>query len=392
MRLAPGFLVGGAFLLLSGSAGPCRAETVVRLDGRISTEEGWGRAVWFGDRDGPVRLGAVLSAEALFLSLDVAGDARRDARVEVRLGSGPAVTVWPRTPAVGGAAGAESAWRDVLEARVPWDLLGTVGPSNLRVRLEMHGRSWRYPRSGAIQVEPAGAPGFRLWGFWSDPEGDVRMPAVPPASTPMASSTTPSAGGLSEPIASQEAEPSTRPSRWDLVSCQLLGSSRGEVRLKLKFAQPPDGSTAPVVQVYWDTKPGGRGDCLRGVPAGLAGSSSWEVAVDVEGNGARLYSGGDTRDVPGAARWNVAGDEMEIALPRGTLPVRPRGMLVIVLDAPALARGDPDAVSDILDPAGAIQAELPMPENPPLHGDVSMSRPRGASPATARLAALPVPK
>lgn len=384
MRLAPGFLVGGVFLLLSGSAGPCRAETVVRLDGRISTEEGWGRATWFGDRDGPVRLGAVLSAEALFLSLDVAGDARREARVEVRLGSGPAVTVWPRPAAVRGAAGAESAWRDVLEARVPWEMLGSVGPANLSVRLEMRGRSWLYPRSGTIQVEPAGAPGFHLWGFWSDPEGDVRMPAPPPASTPIASPTTYSAGGPAESAAPQEMEPSTRPSRWDLVSCRLLGSSRGEARLGLKFAQPPEGSTAPVVQAYWDTKPGGRGDCLRGVPAGLAGPSSWEAAVDAEGNGAKLYIGADTRYLPGAVRWNAAGDEMEIALPRGSLPVRPRGMLVIVLDAPALARGDPDAVSDILDPAGTIQAELPLPENPPLHGDASSSR--------ARLAALPVPK
>ena len=368
MRLAPGFFTGGVSLILAFVV-PVSGAPGIRLDGRISAEEGWGRAVWFGDRDGPVRLGAVLSAEALFISLDIAGDGRRDARVEVRLGSGPVVTVWPRP-----VAGAESAWRDVLEARVPWEILGADGPADLRVRLEMRGRLWTYPRAGGIPIDPPGAPGFRLWGSWSDPEGDVRMPEPPHTSTPMAQPTTPSAGGPSA-----QAELPEHPSRWDLLSCQLLGSSRGEVRLKLKFAPPTsllEGSTAPVVQAYWDTKPGGRGDCLRGVPAGLTGSSSWEVAVDAEGSRAALHTAAGTRDLAEAVRWNAAGDEMEIALPRGTLPVRPRGMLVIILDADALAHGDPDAVSDVLDPAGTIQAELP--------ADSASPRPR--------LAALPVPK
>ncbi len=149
--------------------------------------------------------------------------------------------------------------------------------------------------------------------------------------------------------------------------------------MKLKFAPPTsplEGSTAPVVQAYWDTKPGGRGDCLRGVPAGLTGPSSWEVAVDAEGSRAGLHTAAGTRDLAEAVRGNGAGDEMEIALPRGTLPVRPRGMLVIILDAAALAHGDSDAVSDVLDPAGTIQAELPV---------------ESASPRP-RLAALPVPK
>ncbi|MEK7765242.1 MAG: hypothetical protein AAB368_03290, partial [bacterium] len=179
MRFAPGFLMGGMFLVMAGLESPAYPGSAagIRLDGRISSEEGWGRGVWFGDRDGPVRLGAVVPAEAVFVSRDVAGDGRRDARVEVRLGSGPAVAVWPAT------AGAESAWRDVLEVRVPWEMLGADRPADLRVRLEMQGRAWTYPRVGVIQIEPPGAPGFRLWGFWSDPEGHVRMPEPPNVSS-----------------------------------------------------------------------------------------------------------------------------------------------------------------------------------------------------------------